>query len=63
MAFSSVKELLKDIYSDVKKGIRYVVWLSFRISEEETLSLRELSAFIIGFISPIKLTPAKLRPA
>jgi hypothetical protein len=63
MAFSSVKELLEGIYSDVKKGTRYVVWLGFRMSEEETLPLRELSAPIIGSTSPIKSTPAKPRPA
>jgi hypothetical protein len=39
MAFSSIKELLKGIYLDVKKGIRYIVWLSFRMFKEETLLL------------------------
>jgi hypothetical protein len=60
MAFSSIKELLKGIYLDVKKGIRYIIWLDFRIFKKETLLLRKLSAFITGFISLIKSTPVKL---
>jgi hypothetical protein len=39
MVFS--KELLEGIYSDVKKGTRFVVWLSFRVVDDETLVVRE----------------------
>ena len=42
MAFSNVKELLEGIYSDVKKGTRFVVWLGFRVPDDETLVVREL---------------------
>jgi hypothetical protein len=53
MVFSGVKELLEGIYSDVKKGTRFVVWLGFRVPDDETLVIRE---------SPIATTPVKQTP-
>jgi hypothetical protein len=39
VAFSNVKELLEGIFSDVKKGTRFVVWLGFRVPDDEALEL------------------------
>jgi hypothetical protein len=63
MAFNSVKELLEGIYSDVKKGTRFVVWLGFRVSDEETLVIRELSVPTSVSATPVKKASSKARPA
>jgi hypothetical protein len=63
IVFNSVKELLEGIYSDVKKGTRYVIWLGFRVSDEETLVIRESSVPISASTTPAKRAPSKARPA
>jgi hypothetical protein len=62
MVFSSVKELLEGIYSDVKKGTRFVVWIGFRVSDEDTLTIRESSVPTSTSASPVKKAPPKPRP-
>jgi hypothetical protein len=62
MVFSNVKELLEGIYSDVKKGSRFVVWLGFRVSDEETLVIREPSVPTSVSTTPAKRAPPKHRP-
>jgi hypothetical protein len=62
MVFSNVKELLKDIYSDVKKSSRFIVWLSFRVSDKETLIIREPLIPINVSTTPAKRAPPKHRP-
>jgi hypothetical protein len=61
MVFSSVKELLEGIYSDVKKGTRFVVWLGFRVSDEETLVIRELPVPTSASTTPAEQAPPKTR--
>lgn len=63
MVFNSVKELLEGIYSDVKKGTRYVIWLGFRVSDEETLVIRESSVPTSVSTTPAKQVLPKARPA
>ena len=43
MVFESIKDMLEGIYSDVKKGTRYVVWLGFRMSDDEVPAIRDTS--------------------
>jgi hypothetical protein len=62
MVFSSVKELLEGIYSDVKKGTRFVVWLGFRVSDEETLAIQESSVPTSTSATPVMQAPPKTRP-
>src|SRR2546423_14592725 len=62
MVFSSVKELLEGIYSDVKKGTRFVVWIGFRVSDEDIFTIRESSVPTSTSASPVKEAPPKARP-
>ena len=61
MVFNSVKELLEGIYSDVKKGTRYVIWLGFRVSDEETLVIRESPVPTSASTTPAEPAPPKTR--
>ena len=62
MVFNSVKELSEGIYSDVKKGTRFMIWLSFRVSDEETLIIRESSVPISASTTPAEQVLPKARP-
>jgi hypothetical protein len=59
MGFSNVKELLEGIYSDVKKGTRFVVWLGFRMPDDETLNVREESISTSVPSTPLQQATAK----
>jgi hypothetical protein len=61
MVFNSVKELLDGIYSDVKKDTRFVVWLGFRVSHEETLVSRESSIPTSASTTLAEQAPPKVR--
>jgi hypothetical protein len=61
MAFSNVKELLEGIYSDVKKGTRFIVWLSFRVPDDETLVVRELLISTSTPATPVTRDLSELR--
>ena len=43
MVFESMKDMLEGIYSDVKKGTRYIIWLSFRMPDDEVPAIRDAS--------------------
>jgi len=43
ITFESIKDILEGIYSDMKKGTRYVVWLGFRVSDDDILDIRDAS--------------------
>ena len=43
MTFESIKDILEGIYSDVKKGTRHVVWLGFRVFDDDILNIRDIS--------------------
>ena len=43
MMFKSIKNILKGIYLNVKKGTRYIVWLDFRVFDDETLAIWDIS--------------------
>ena len=58
MVFESIKDMLEGIYSDVKKGTRYVVWLGFRMSDDEILNTS-----ISRPSTPITSGPPKARKA
>jgi hypothetical protein len=49
-----MKELLENIYLDVKKNTWFVVWLSFRVPDNETFVIRELFKCISALTSPAK---------
>lgn len=61
MVFNSVKELLEGIYSDVKKGTRFVIWLGFRVYDEETLVIRESPVPTSASTTPAEQAPTKTR--
>ena len=56
-----MKDMLEGIYSDVKKGTRYVVWLGFRISDDEILAIQDAS--VSRPSTPITLGLPKARKA
>ena len=58
MVFKSMKDMLEGIYSDVKKGTQYVIWLGFRMSDDEILD-----ASISRPSTPITSDPPKARKA
>ena len=62
MVFGSIKEMLEGIYSDVKKGTRHVVWLGFRIPDDEILAIREASISRSNPGTPIKQEAPESRP-
>jgi hypothetical protein len=61
MVFGNIKEMLEGIYSDVKKGTRHVVWLGFRVSDDETLAIREASIPTSNPGTPATQDPPKTR--
>jgi len=61
MVFESIKDMLEGIYSDVKKGTRYVVWLGFRMSDEEILAIQDAS--VSRPSTPVTSNPHKARKA
>jgi hypothetical protein len=63
MVFESIKDILEGIYSDVKKGTRHVVWLGFRVSDDETLAIRDTSIPLSDLSTPIEQNPPKVRKA
>ena len=61
MVFESIKDMLEGIYSDVKKGTRYVVWLGFRMSDDEVPAIRDTS--VSRPSTPATQDPPKARKA
>ena len=61
MVFENMKDMLEGIYSDVKKGTRYVVWLGFRISDDEILAIQDAS--VSRPSTPATSDPPKARKA
>src|SRR5437764_15361104 len=61
MTFESIKDMLEGIYSDVKKGTRHVVWLGFRVSDDDILDIRDAS--VSRPSTPITSGPPKARKA
>ena len=43
MVFKNIKDILENIYSDMKKGTRYIIQLSFRIPDDEVSAIRDTS--------------------
>ena len=39
MIFKNIKNILKDIYLDMKKDTRYIIQFNFKISDEEIFTI------------------------
>ena len=50
MVFESIKDMLKGIYSDVKKDMQYVIWFGFRMSDDEIFAIQNASVFKLSML-------------
>ena len=51
--FKSIKDILEGIYLDIKKGIRHIIQLSFRVSDDEILNIRNALISKSDFSTPV----------